>query len=197
MLNILELCKKKIKNFYFASSSEVYQNPHKIPTDEKEILKIPDIHNPRYSYRGGKITSELNGTHFAKKYLKKFIIFKPHNVYGPDMGNEHVIPEFLKRIKKLQPNEKFLIYSTGQELKSFIHIDDFIFAFDKVFKKKKNFEIYKTRTTEKIKILNLAKLIAKINNKSIKFKKTNILKGSSSKRCPDISKIKNLSLSKK
>ena len=60
LINILDFCKKKkVKNFYLASSSEVYQNPLKIPTDEDEMLKIPNIHNPRYSYGGGKIISEL------------------------------------------------------------------------------------------------------------------------------------------
>ena len=103
LLNILNFCKKKkVKNFFLASSSEVYQNAFKIPTDEKEMLKIPNIHNPRYSYGGGKIISELYGIHFAKKYFKKFIIFRPHNVYGKDMGNEHVIPEFINRLRKLK-----------------------------------------------------------------------------------------------
>ena len=193
LVNILDFSKKKnVKNFYLASSSEVYQNPIKIPTDEKEMLKIPDIHNPRYSYGGGKIISELYGIHFAKKYLKKFIIFRPHNVYGKDMGSEHVIPQFIDRFDKLKKNNKFLIYGTGNEQRSFIHIDDFVSGFDKIFKKGKNQEIYNIGTTEKVKILNLANLIAKILGKKIKFKKTKILKGSPSIRCPNINKIKKL-----
>jgi nucleoside-diphosphate-sugar epimerase len=193
LINILELSKvKKVKNFYLASSSEVYQNPLKIPTDETEMLKIPDIHNPRYSYGGGKIISELYGIHFAKKYLKKFIIFRPHNVYGKDMGNDHVIPEFINRFKKLKKKNKFLIYGTGNEERSFIHIEDFILAFDKIFRKGKNQEIYNIGTTQKIKIADLAILISKIFKKKIKFKKTKILKGSPSKRCPNINKIKKL-----
>lgn len=198
LINILELCKKKnVKNFYLASSSEVYQNPHKIPTSEDEMLKIPDIHNPRYSYGGGKIISELYGINFAKKFLKKFIIFRPHNVYGKDMGNDHVIPEFVKRFKRLGNKKNFLIYGTGQEVRSFIHIDDFIFGFDRVFKKGKNQEIYNIGTSEKITISKLAKLMAKIFGKKIKFKKTKILKGSPSKRCPDIVKIKKLGFNQK
>ena len=193
LINVLDFCKKKkVKNFYLASSSEVYQNPLKIPTDEEEMLKIPNIHNPRYSYGGGKIISELYGIHFAKKFLKKFIIFRPHNVYGKDMGNEHVVPEFINRFKKLGNKKNFLIYGTGQEVRSFIHIDDFISGFDKVFKKGKNQEIYNIGTSEKIKISKLAKLIAKILGKSIKFKKTKVLKGSPSVRCPNIKKIKKL-----
>ena len=71
LINVLNFSKKKgVKNFYLASSSEVYQTPLKVPTDENEMLKIPDIHNPRYSYGGGKIISELYGIHFANIYLK-------------------------------------------------------------------------------------------------------------------------------
>jgi nucleoside-diphosphate-sugar epimerase len=193
LVNILDFSKKKgVKNFYLASSSEVYQNPTKIPTDEKEMLKIPDIHNPRYSYGGGKIISELYGIHFAKKYFKKFIIFRPHNVYGNDMGNEHVIPQFISRFDKLKKGNRFLIYGTGNEQRSFIYIDDFVSGFDKIFKKGKNQDIYKIGTTQKIKISDLARLVAKILNKKIQFKKTKILKGSPSIRCPNINKIKKL-----
>ena len=60
MVNIIEISKKnKIKNLFLASSSEVYQTPTKIPTDENESLKIPCIFNPRYSYGGGKIYQNL------------------------------------------------------------------------------------------------------------------------------------------
>ena len=193
IINVIDLCiKNRIKELYLASSSEVYQTPDRIPTDESEPLRIPDIFNPRYSYGGGKIISELYGMYFAKKFLKKFIIFRPHNVYGKDMGNEHVIPEFINRFKKLRNKEKFLIYGTGKEVRSFIHIDDFVHGFHRIFKKGKNQEIYNIGTNEKITISKLAKLIAKVLGKNIKFKKTKVLKGSPSIRCPDIKKIKKL-----
>ena len=54
IINVIDLCiKNKVKELYLASSSEVYQTPDKIPTDEKEPLRIPDIFNHRYSYGGG------------------------------------------------------------------------------------------------------------------------------------------------
>jgi nucleoside-diphosphate-sugar epimerase len=193
LINILEFSKKKrVKNFYLASSSEVYQNPFKIPTDEKEMLKIPDIHNPRYSYGGGKIISELYGTYFAKKFIKKFIIFRPHNVYGKDMGNDHVIPEFIERFINLKNKKNFKIHGSGNEMRSFIHIEDFINGFDKIFRKGKNLEIYNIGTTEKVKISSLARIMAKIFKKKILFKKTKILTGSPNIRCPNITKIKKL-----
>ena len=77
LVNILNFSKKKVETFYLASSSEVYQTPLKIPTDENEMLKIPDIKNPRNSYGGGKIISELYGLYFAKKIYKKICNISP------------------------------------------------------------------------------------------------------------------------
>ena len=191
--SILDACKKNnVKELFLASSSEVYQTPLKIPTDEKEMLKIPDIYNPRYSYGGGKIISELLGLHFAKKNLKKFIIFRPHNVYSEDMGNDHVIPEFIEKVRKLKKNKKFLIHGTGNEKRSFIYIDDFISAFDKIFKKGKNREIYNIGTNEIIKMKTLAKKIAKMFNTKIKLNKTKFNSGGTKIRCPNIAKLKKL-----
>ena len=66
--------------------------------DEKIRIKIPDITNPRFSYSGGKILSELVGLNYAlEKRIKNVVIIRPHNVYGNDMGNEHVIPELINK----------------------------------------------------------------------------------------------------
>ncbi len=197
IINILQLCiKKKIKEIYLASSSEVYQTPRKIPTDENESLKIPDIYNPRYSYGGGKILTELMGVHFGKKYFKKLIIFRPHNVYGPNMGYEHVIPEFIKRFKNLK-SKKFKIQGTGNEVRSFIYIDDFISAFNLILNKGKHLNIYNIGTSEKIKIKYLANKLSKLFNKKIKLKRTSEKKGGTKIRLPDIKKIMKLGFRQK
>lgn len=120
LINVFEGCKKfKIKELFLASSSEVYQTPQKIPTDENESLKIPNIYNPRYSYGGGKILTELMGVNYGKKFFKRLVIFRPHNVFGPNMGEEHVIPEFIKRMKNLK-GKNFKIQGLGKEVRSFI-----------------------------------------------------------------------------
>ncbi len=192
LINIFDGCKKyKIKELYLASSSEVYQTPIKIPTTEKEPLKIPDIYNPRYSYGGGKILTELVGINYGKKFFKKLIIFRPHNVFGPDMGNEHVIPEFINRAKKLK-NHKFKIQGTGNEKRSFIYIDDFVNAFGRILKKGKHLNIYNIGTNEVISIKNLAKLITQLLKKNIKIMQTPLQKGGTIIRNPDIKKIKKL-----
>ena len=199
IINIIDSCiKNKVKELYIASSSEVYQTPTRVPTKENEMLKIPDIYNPRYSYGGGKIISELMGVHYGKKYFKKLIIFRPHNVYGPDMGNEHVIPQFINRMKKINSSKKiFNILGTGKEIRSFIHINDFVDAFGLILKRGKHLELYNIGTEEKIRINKLAILISKIMGKKIIINKKKIAKGSTKIRCPNISKVKKLGFSRK
>ena len=192
ILNVLEGCiKYKIKELYLASSSEVYQTPETIPTKEEVILKIPNIYNPRYSYGGGKILTELMGVHYGKKFFKKLIIFRPHNVYGERMGYDHVIPEMIKRFKSLK-GRKFKIQGSGNEIRSFIYIDDFIGAFNLILNKGKHLNIYNIGTGSKIKIKDLVFKIARILNKKITIKKTPLTKGSTKIRVPNINKIKKL-----
>jgi len=195
IINIIDAAKSfKIKNIFLASSSEVYHSPNKIPTDENEPIKIPDIFNPRYSYAGGKILTELIGINNAK-FFKKMIIFRPHNVYGIDMGNEHVIPELIFKVKNAK--KSINIKGSGQQTRSFIYIDDFLDAFHLIFKKGKNLNIYNIGTKEQIKILDLAKVIIKTSNKKLKIKKGKIANGGTEKRTPNISKIQKLGFKQK
>lgn len=193
LINIFDGCRKyKIKELYLASSSEVYQTPLEVPTTEKEPLKIPDIYNPRYSYGGGKILTELMGINYGKKYFKKLIIFRPHNVYGTDMGNEHVIPELIYKIRQNKTNNYLQIQGTGKEIRSFIYIKDFVLGFDRILKKGKHLQIYNIGTTKSITIKNLALKISKILKKKIIIKSAPLKRGGTKVRTPNITKLKKI-----
>lgn len=196
MINVLEACKKnKIKELILISSSEVYQFPPKIPTPEDVPLVVPDVSNARFSYGGGKLISELLLMHNKIKTLKKFFIIRPHNVYGKNMGKEHVIPELLIKLKKIikkNKKTKIKIQGNGLETRAFIYIDDFVNAFDILIKKAKNKNIYHIGSTQEISIINLIKKISNILKLNIKFTKSKRKLGSVQRRCPDISKLKKL-----
>ena len=193
LVNIFDGCKKfKIRELYLASSSEVYQTPLKIPTSEEEPLKIPDINNPRFSYGGGKILTELMGINYGRKFFTKIIIFRPHNVYGANMGNEHVIPELIQKMRKIKKNSFLKIQGTGKEIRSFIYIKDFISAFHKLMTKGKHLQIYNIGTTQSIKIKDLVLKISKIMKKKIIIKTSSLKKGSTKIRKPNIAKIRKL-----
>ena len=69
---------------------------------------------------------------YAKKHDFDIAIVRYYNIYGPKMGYEHVIPEFLLRMyKKIDP---FPIY--GNTSRVFCYIDDAIEATELVMKNK-------------------------------------------------------------
>ena len=199
MINLNDIClKNKVKNFILFSSSETYSNPNIIPTPEDIPLVVPDINNPRYSYGGGKICCELILKFIYQKFYEKSLIIRPHNVYGPDMGNEHFFPEIIKKIKKIGQNKKSLsIQGSGAETRSFIYIEDFLDALMLVLKKEKKNNIYNIGTSEQIKILKAVKLVQKICNNDSKIIFEKLRQGSPLKRCPDISKIRKLGFKQK
>ena len=121
--------------------------------------------NPRYSYGAGKLISEVMAVNFGRKYFERVLIFRPHNIYGPDMGNEHVIPQLALRLHaaaKKQPSGKlrFEIQGTGQETRSFCFIDDLVAGVMVMREKGEHLGIYHVGTTEEVTIADLARRIA-------------------------------------
>ena len=96
-----------------------------------------------------------------------------------------------KKFKSLK-KKKFKIQGTGNEIRSFIYIEDFIAAFNIILNRGKHLNIYNIGTNEKIKIKDLAHKLSKIFNKKIILKKTLLTKGSTKIRVPDIRKITSL-----
>src|SRR5258707_1472532 len=95
MMNVVDAClAESVGDLVVASSSEVYQDAERIPTPEDVPLTVPDVCNPRYSYGGGKIITELLPMNYGRERFKRATIFRSHNVYGPDMGQVHVSPQF-------------------------------------------------------------------------------------------------------
>ena len=119
------------------------------------------------------------------------IIFRPHNVYGPNMGREHVVPELINKFKRLKKN-KLKIQGTGSEIRTFIYIDDFINAINLILKKGRHLNIYNIGTSQKTTINNLVNIISKIKRRKVRIIKSPIKKGGTKIRVPDIMKIKKL-----
>ena len=181
----------KNKKILLASSGEVYGEPKKIPTDERVSLVVKDIFNNRYSYGGGKICQDLIARYLISKVVKECIIFRPHNVYGPNMGFDHVIPELM--MKSLKAKNKITIEGSGKETRSFCYIDDFLNGLIILIKKRINgFNIFNIGNDYEISINNLTKLIIKNSKKNLLVQNKKLRTGSSKRRCPDIKKIKKL-----
>lgn len=197
MMNVIDACiANKVPELLCASSSEVYQLPPEIPTDESAPLVIPDPLNPRYSYAGGKIISELLTLNYGRRHFERAIIFRPHNVYGPDMGWEHVIPQLAVRMARLAEDENgplhVPIQGTGTETRAFLHIDDFVDGLMQIVDRGRHLEIYHVGTDEEVAIGDLVKAIAVHLGREAHVIPGALQAGSTPRRCPDIRKLKAL-----
>ena len=157
-------------------------------------LVISDPLNPRYSYAGGKILCELMAINFGRRHFKRVLIFRPHNVYGPDMGWEHVLPQFVWRMKNLCDTTNddpvpFPIQGTGKESRAFVFIDDFIDGLWLMMERGEHLGIYHIGTTEEVTILEVANLVGEIYGRSVKVIPGVLREGGSLRRCPDVSKL--------
>jgi nucleoside-diphosphate-sugar epimerase len=182
--------RNNVKDILFASSSEVYGFPNNFPTKESEELRIPDPYNKRFSYSGSKIIGELLCINYAQKYGFDHTIVRFHNIYGPNMGHEHVMPQL---IKKLVENKEFVLEGDGTETRSFCHIDDAIEGIiisqqNKTFKNR----IFNIGNPEEVSINYLVELLSKISGINIKPKYKPKPFAGTKRRVPDISKLKSI-----
>jgi UDP-glucose 4-epimerase/UDP-glucuronate decarboxylase len=114
----------------FSSTSEVYawtQQFHtlRVPTPEDVPLSLTQLTDRRSSYAGSKIFGELALHQYCRPRAKPFVIVRYHNVYGPRMGSEHVIPELLHRVFSRQ--SPLIVYS-ADHTRAFCYVSDAVEA---------------------------------------------------------------------
>jgi dTDP-glucose 4,6-dehydratase/UDP-glucose 4-epimerase len=198
MLNLLDACRANgIGDLVVVSSSEVYQSPPAVPTDETAPLSIPDVTNPRYSYAGSKIISELLALNWGRRGFDRVAVVRPHNVYGPDMGWEHVLPQFaLRALKSIRSTPKgpvpFPIQGDGRQTRAFIHVDDFTAGLTAVLAKGRHLEVYHVGNSEEVTIADAARRVFAHFGREAKLVPSSAPSGGTSRRCPDIAKMRGL-----
>ena len=199
-LNLLEWAKDKpgVKILY-SSSSEVYAGALNlgigvIPTGENVPLCIDDISNVRWSYGASKLLAENAFFSYGKQYPIRFCIVRYHNIYGPRMGFEHVIPQFYERIYNEEIPLK--VYG-GDQTRAFCYISDAIKATQLVIEATGTDSriVHVGNNQEEIRIIDLAKLILKITGNPPKVIQDPPPEGSVNRRCPDISILRGLGFS--
>lgn len=199
MLNVLDACSANdVGELLLVSSSEVYQTPPVVPTPEDVPLSIPDVLNPRYSYAGAKIISELMVLNWARAgHLERAVVVRPHNVYGPNMGWEHVLPQFALRMGKLAERYgrtangvPFIVQGDGAQTRAFVNINDFTDGLMLVLEKGAHIGIYNIGTQDEVSIADVARLVARCNGGL----RIDVIAGAPAmggtlRRCPDIGKL--------
>ena len=197
MLNVIDATLAAgARELFVMSSSEVYQTPPAVPTDETAPLSIPDPLNPRYSYAGAKIISELLTLNFGRTSYSRVVIVRPHNVYGPDMGWEHVIPQLVVRAARLAQGSKgaiaLPIQGTGAETRAFVFIDDLVDGLALLMERGEHRTIYHVGNDDEVTIATLAAKIGRALGRDVTVTPGAPAAGGTRRRCPDIRRMRAL-----
>lgn len=197
MSNVLDGCRAHdVPELFLMSSSEVYQTPPTVPTDETVPLSIPDPLNPRYSYAAGKIISEIMAINYGRQRFQRVVTVRPHNVYGADMGFEHVVPQFVLRMRGLRNapagRVPFPIQGSGEQTRSFVYIDDFTDGVVLAMDRGDHLGIYHVGTLEEVTMRELAEKVGRCFDRDIQVVPGEAAAGGTNRRCPDIAKIARL-----
>lgn len=178
-----------VNKIVYASSSEVYGEPLKIPTPEDHPILI-NIKADRDSYAISKVTGEFYVRLYSKERGVKYIILRIFNTYGPRMdASEYgqVIPEF---IRKLLLEKEFTIYGDGKQTRTFTYVDDHVRLVYKLVLKAANI-IINVGSDKEASILELARIMHELVGKPFKPRFFPARPYDRKRRCPDITLLKN------
>lgn len=186
-----------VPDLVVASSAEVYQTPAIVPTPETIPLTLPDSLNPRYSYGGSKIATELIAFDYAQDHYRKVQVFRPHNVYGPNMGRKHVIPQFILRAAAGRDTGhgsavSFPIQGDGSQTRAFCFVDDIVEGILTMYARGGHREIYHIGNDEEVSIRELVLRVAKAIGVELEIQPGAAPEGGTPRRCPDIGKMRQL-----
>lgn len=181
-----------VPDLVVASSAEVYQTPAIVPTPETIDMIIPDSLNPRYSYGGSKLISELITFNYGRETFRKVQVFRPHNVYGPDMGWKHVIPQLIAKVQAAvaDGSNRIVLQGDGSETRAFCYVDDIVDGIMTMWSEGETMNVYHIGTAEEVAIKKLAEMIAAKMGADIVLETGAAAEGATPRRCPDIGKLR-------
>ncbi|MCG5246777.1 NAD-dependent epimerase/dehydratase family protein [Methylorubrum extorquens] len=189
-LAVSEACiEAGVPDLVVASSAEVYQTPRVVPTDETIEMVIPDSLNPRYSYGGSKLISELIAFNYCRDKLRKVQVFRPHNIYGPDMGWKHVVPQLIEKIVAAGDGGSITLQGDGSETRAFCYVSDVVDGIVRMWRDGESMNVYHIGSMEEVAIRDLARITAEALGTRVELIAGPAAAGATPRRCPDIGKM--------
>ena len=197
---VLELARKKqSKGVLFFSTSEVYGSPsaENVPTPETFNGNVSCV-GPRAHYDEPKRMAETLCVTYSSIYDMKVNIVRPFNVYGPGMRLDDG-RGVINIIKYALQNKDLPIYGDGLSTRTWTYITDATIGFIKTLFAEISGEAFNIgMDNPEISTIELSKLIVNLSDSDSKLtivdapieayeKGFDVLR-----RCPDISKSKNM-----
>lgn len=189
--------KHDIDRLVYASSSMVYERASEFPVSEEQVGEIAP---PASAYGYQKLSGEYYCKAYHDQYDMEYSIFRPFNAVGPreppgdEVGQAHVIPDFVMKILE-EEQDPLKILGDGRQIRAFTHVSDIAAGIHAcVNKDAASNEDFNLGSSDGIEMRELARKIWDRCNRDeeISFETEAEFEHDVQKRIPDSSKAKNL-----
>ncbi len=182
-LNMLGLAKKNKSQILLASTSEIYGDPEIHPQTESYKGSVNPI-GIRACYDEGKRISETLCFDYLREHKIDIKVMRIFNTYGPRMNlnDGRVISNLI--VQSLR-NQDLTIYGDGSQTRSFCFVDDLINGMMKLMNSEHNGPV-NIGNTDEYTINQIAEIIIKLINPSLKIINKPLPQDDPLKRKPDI-----------
>jgi UDP-glucuronate decarboxylase len=196
VLHLLDWLPGAGETLFFASTSETYAGSvtrglAPVPTGEDVALLIEDVGAPRAAYAISKLAGEAAVIHAGRARGLRCVIGRFHNVYGPRMGADHVIPELsLRAIRREDP---FRVYGAAQR-RAFCHVADAVEAALRLMGTEGALGqiVNIGNDSEETVIEDLTALVLRCADHRPRLERVPAPAGSVDRRCPDLTRLRRL-----
>jgi nucleoside-diphosphate-sugar epimerase len=190
--HVLELAKRNNGRVLFASTSEVYGDPHQHPQTEEYWGNVSST-GPRSCYDEAKRFGEALSMIYVRTYGVDVRLIRIFNTYGPNMDPEdgRMLPNFITQALN---NKPLTIYGDGQFTRSLCYVDDLVTGLRAVMESQRADaagRVYNVGNPEEHTILDYARLVLElIPSSSSEIVYMPPVPDDPSRRRPDISRAK-------
>jgi nucleoside-diphosphate-sugar epimerase len=183
----------QVHKYIYLGSSESYAGGVNlgfvgVPTSEIVPLVIENVENIRWSYSLGKTFGEIACYSANSQLGLNFQILRIHNIYGPRMGNKHVIPDLIEKFRLGNMD----VPGHG-ESRAFMYIDDLVGVVRFLITNENNdIKLMNVGSQTETLIKILAEKIAKVLEIEKAIKPLESWPGSVKRRLPDTSLLRSI-----
>ncbi len=188
--NLLELAAETGSRLIYASSSEVYGDSAQYPQQEDCLGSVKTM-GPRACYDEGKRCGETLCHVYRERGLAVSVV-RIFNTYGPRMRLDEgrAVSNLLGQALRGEP---LTVYGDGTQTRSFCYVDDLVEGLARVLCLDGGLPgPLNLGSPEEFSVLELAKLILRLTASSSKIVFRPLPAGDPLRRCPDISRARQL-----
>lgn len=157
-ISLMDACRKYNKRLIHMSTDEVYGTVEDVAVTESGVL------SPTNPYSASKAAAEMMISAYKKSYNMDISVIRSNNIIGIRQYPDNIFPIFIKRALNDKP---LIIHGDGLYRRHYLPVSDFVEAMMLVINQASP-DVYNIASNYELTVLEVAELIKKHFNKTVK-----------------------------